>query len=177
MYIYICIYYRCAIRIALVRTTKTNKLKLWARKKTPTECGKKWSLSPNGRNMQCKPSFSCIRWKFDTDTKKSSYIIIYIYIQKQKSLVFRFQDCVSRLEYSYLNLNEFMAVQYGSCIFFTTTFPASEPGSDTVPSSFSAEKAHPVPTKSIARPAISTTSVLLLLQQSCLPGTMIFNTG
>lgn len=100
---------------------------------------------------------------------KNHHIQLYIYIQKQKSLVFRFQDCVSRLEYSYLNLNEFMAVQYGSCIFFTTTFPASEPGSDTVPSSFSAEKAHPVPTKSIARPAISTTSVLLLLQQSYLP--------
>ncbi len=66
-----------------------------------------------------------------------------------------------------------MAVQYGSCIFFHHSFPTPGPSSHTVPSSFSAAKAHPVPTKSIARPAISTTLVLLLLQQSCHRGTVI----
>ena len=108
------------------------------------------------------------------------YNRIYIYPQKKdfKKKVWYLDSKIAFPGWNihiWIYMNEFMAVQYGLCIFFTTTFPESGPSSDTVPSSFSAEKAHPVPTKSIARPAISTTSVLLLLP--CQRGTMIFNTG
>ena len=53
-----------------------KKLKLWVRNNTPTECGKKLSLSPNEMNLQCNPSFSCILYtlKIKHGYQKSSYI-------------------------------------------------------------------------------------------------------